>query len=127
MRYLLSPLLAALLVTFNPLPVQAEDIPLVSAVSTSTSSAQSSEFTCGIQISIRCDSADARYRICHAVSGTTCTATASDLKLSQATIYDIGVRGDSSGILCRVAFITDSGSGSCTIKQVLPRTLPETP
>lgn len=121
-RYL--PLLALLAVG---LPAGAEDIDLVPAVSTSTTSAQSNEFDCGIQISVRCDGADTRYRICHAPAGTTCTATATDMKLSQATIYDLGVRADSGGFRCRAAFITDSGTGACSIKQVLPRTLPEQP
>lgn len=119
-------ILAIGLVGDPPAPAHAEDqaISGVSAVSTSTSSAQSAEFPCGIQVSLRCSTVDASYRVCHAVTGTTCTAVTTDQVLTAGVTYDIPIASDSGGNKCRIAFITASGSGSCSIKNVVPRTIP---
>lgn len=107
---------------------QSADIPItgVAAVATSTSSASSAAFDCGIQVSIRCSGADTSYRYCDTSdTGTTCTAVTTDLILNQNTTYDIAIpeRHSSAG-QCKLAFITAAGTGSCSIKNVQPRTIP---
>lgn len=125
MRTHLHAFLAAFLVTFSPTPALAKDT-LIETINTSTSSASSAAFDCGIQLSIRCATADASYRICDTVAdGSTCTAVTTDLRLAQSTIYDIPVpQPSASGSQCKVAFITASGSGTCSVYRVTPRTLP---
>jgi len=117
-------LLLALL-TLVPAEVSAKDT-LIESISTSTTSASSAAFDCGVQISVRCDSADASYRICDTVTdGSTCTALTTDLRLAQSTIYDITVPSPSaSSSQCKVAFITATGSGTCRVYRVTPRTIP---
>ncbi|MDX2014181.1 MAG: hypothetical protein SFW67_28540 [Myxococcaceae bacterium] len=104
---------------------QAKDT-LIETVNTSTTSASTAAFDCGVQIAVRCASADASYRICDTkTDGTTCTALTTDLRLAQTTIYDISVPAPSSSAAqCKVAFITASGSGTCSVYRVTPRTLP---
>lgn len=101
----------------------------VSAVATSTISASSAAFECGIQVAIRCTGADTSYRYCDTSdTGTTCTAVTTDQVLNQNTTYDIGIpeRHASAG-QCKLAFILAAGTGSCSIKNVTPRTIPQTP
>lgn len=118
-------LLAVCCLTLSPAPAEAKDT-LIETVNTSTSSASSAAFDCGIQVSVRCASADASYRICDTVAdGSTCTAVTTDLRLAQSTIYDIPVPAPSaSASQCKIAFITASGSGTCAVYRVTPRTLP---
>jgi hypothetical protein len=98
----------------------------IETVTTSTTSASSAAFDCGVQLSVRCDTADASYRICDTISdGATCTALPTDLRLAQATTYDLLVPAPSaSSSQCKIAFITASGSGSCSLYRVTPRTIP---
>ena len=118
----------ALLLCLAALPVSAKDT-LIETVSTSGTSASSAAFDCGIQVSVRCASADASYRICDTVAdGATCTAVTTDLRLAQSTIYDIGVpAGSASSSQCKIAFITATGTGTCSVYRVHPRTIPATP
>jgi hypothetical protein len=120
--FALLPLLACL--TFSP-PAEAKDT-LIETVSTSTTSASSAAFDCGRQISVRCATSDASYRLCDTVAdGTTCTALTTDLRLTASTTYDIGVpERSSSAAQCKIAFITASGTGTCSVYLVTPRTIP---
>ena len=103
----------------------AEDTQIGSAVTTGAASAQSSQFDCGVQISIRCKTAACSYRVCEGASGATCTALTTDLELSTDTTYDILVHGaSSSSNLCRVAFITAGAAGTASVYRVSPRTIP---
>ena len=98
----------------------------IETVTTSTASASSAVFDCGVQLSVRCDTADASYRICDTIAdGTTCTALTTDLRLAQATTYDLLVPAPSaSSSQCKIAFITASGAGTCSLYRVTPRTIP---
>jgi len=124
MRTYLASVLAALLVFFGPTPANAADT-LIESVSTSTTSASSANFGCGVQLSVRCETADASYRACDMSDVATCTAVTTDMRLTQNVTYDIPVPSSSTSQgQCRIAFITASGTGTCRVYRVIPRTIP---
>lgn len=124
MRKIVS-LLSIIVCVALPQAALAADTLIGSAVVTSGTSAQSSQFDCGVQISVRCKTTAASYRVCDGATGATCTAVAADLELSVDTTYDIPVASPSSSAAqCRVAFITAGGAGTCSVYRVVPRTIP---
>ena len=120
-------------------PAQAADTRLFT-VDVSTQSATSANFECGGQLALRAmtmdggTAPDVSYRICDTLDytvgadGGTCVALVTDMRLSANVTYDIGVpQRSSSSAQCRVAFITQTGSGVVHGYAVKPRTIPETP
>jgi len=130
------PLLAVLCLAVAALAADTR----LSTMDVTVQSTQSSTFECGRQIALRPmtmdggTAPDVSYRICDTgnpevgADGGTCVAVVTDMRLSANTTYDIGVpERSSSSSVCRVAAVTQTGSGVLHIYNVNPRTIPQTP